>query len=138
MVGQWIARPGEIFDSGACDCIEFRADGTYRYRWEGGYDNQCYITHDGNYRIEGDKIYCTNVIENYTSYHSEYRMLRDYTDKAIEDYTLSYYFSSKNPTDQYLEEHNPGTTWLVISLYQAGPSGASFILPDRNFVFAKY
>ena len=112
LVGVWVPRPEYVIDYAGG--IEFKADGTFfciiknnsgPVRGE--------ITQKGNFKIQGDKIICTKVLESWKQ-QGGYQG-GNYTDKAIADLTWKFYFSTTAEND-VIEGFYPGLTWLAINI----------------------
>ena len=83
LIGKWSSDrngsyPGAIKNSIEIDerylfCYEFRTEGTYElycYAYESRWSNELVASRErGNYRIEGNMIYCTNRLEDINHIH---------------------------------------------------------------------
>ena len=119
LVGVWVPRPEYAIDYAGG--IEFKADGTFLCvinDFSGPVRGV--ITKKGYFKMRGDEITCTRVLESWTE-QSGYQG-RNYTDKVIADEVWKFYYSTTASND-VIERLYPRLTWLVINM-----------LPDPNLM----
>ena len=117
LVGVWVPRPEYAIDYAGG--IEFKADGTFLCiikNNSGAVRSE--TTQKGNFKIQGDKIICTKVLESWKQQGGNQD--QNYTDKAVADLTWKFYFSLTAEND-IIEELYPGLTWLAINILPTDP-----------------
>ena len=117
LVGVWVPRPEYVIDYAGG--IEFKADGTFFCiikNNSGAVRGE--ITQKGNFKIQGDKIICTKVLESWKQQGGN--QSGNYTDKAIADLTWKFYFSTTAEND-IIEGLYPNLKWLAINILPADP-----------------
>ena len=117
LVGVWVPRPEYAIDYAGG--IEFKTDGTFFCiikNNSGAVRGE--ITQKGNFKIQGDKIICTKVLESWKQQGGS--QSGNYTDKSIADLTWKFYFSTTAEND-IIEGFYPGLTWLAINLLPTDP-----------------
>ena len=105
---QYDAHSGNyVGGSSFSDGFQFNRDGTYKYFiMEGGSSAYYVVWTSGNYRVKGNKFYCTNNYENYTVSNNP---SKSYTNKPSRDCMYTYEFTPEGNVkiQYYYDNGNP-------------------------------